>query len=138
MSIIDDARAFRAKIEAVAQYAPDDVAVDNPALYPLWDSGGIAYPVGFKLRHADKLYKVLQAHTSQADWSPDVAVSLFALIDETHSGDESDPIPYSSGMEIFSGKYYTEADVLYRCTRDSGQPLYHALSALVGLYVEIV
>lgn len=41
-------------------------------------------------------------------------------------------------MEIFAGKYYTQNGVKYKCTRDSGIPLSHDLSALVGLYVEIV
>jgi hypothetical protein len=41
-------------------------------------------------------------------------------------------------MEIFKGKYYIQNDVVYLCTRDSGQPLYHDLSALVGSYVEVV
>lgn len=50
---------------------------------------------------------------------------------------ESDPIPYAPPMEIFGGKYYTEADQLYLCTRDSGTVLSHPLSALVGLYVEL-
>ena len=28
--------------------------------------------------------------------------------------------------------------VLYKCTRDTGNPVYHALSALVRTYVEVV
>lgn len=32
------------------------------------------------MRHGDKLYKVLQDHTSQVGWAPDVAPSLFALV----------------------------------------------------------
>ncbi len=31
---------------------------------------------------AGKLYRVLQAHRSQADWTPDVAVSLFVQIND--------------------------------------------------------
>ena len=40
-------------------------------------------------------------------------------------------------MELFAGKYYSQNGVVYKCTRNSGQPVYHELSALVGLYVEI-
>lgn len=40
-------------------------------------------------------------------------------------------------MEIFKDKYYTQNDVLYICTRDSGQALTHDLSSLVGLYVNV-
>jgi hypothetical protein len=49
-----------------------------------------------------------------------------------------DPIPYTPPMEIFEGKYYTQNDVLYRCTRDSGTALSYNLADLVGLYVEEV
>lgn len=53
-------------------------------------------------------------------------------------GMPSRPSADTPPMEIFSGKYYTEGGVLYLCTRDSGQALSHDLSALVGLYVEVV
>lgn len=45
-------------------------------------------------------------------------------------------IPYAPPMEIFKDKYYTQSKVLYKCIRDSGQPLSHNLSDLVGNYVE--
>lgn len=45
---------------------------------------------------------------------------------------------YIPPMEIFKDKYYIQNGVIYKCTRDSGQPLVHDLSALVGLYVETV
>lgn len=53
------------------------------------------------------------------------------------SGSKDDPIPYTPPMEIFKDKYYTQNDVLYICTRDSGQALTHDLSSLVGLYVNV-
>lgn len=43
--------------------------------------------------------------------------------------------PYASPMEIFNGKYYMQNNVLYLCTRDSGQALTHNLSELIDLYV---
>jgi hypothetical protein len=49
-----------------------------------------------------------------------------------------DPIPYTPPMEIFEGKYYTQYDVLYKCTRNSGIALSHDLYDLKGIYVEIV
>lgn len=64
-------------------------------------------------------------------------VSPEEVIEVEHEGTEADPIPYAPPMEIFGGKYYTEADQLYLCTRDSGTILSHPLSALVGLYVEL-
>ena len=88
--------------------------------------------------HDDKLWRVRQTHTCQADWTPSLdSASLWEVIEVEHEGTESDPIPYAVPMEIFAGKYYTESDQLYLCTRDSGTALSHPLSALVGLYVEL-
>lgn len=61
------------------QTLSDEMALEVPSVFPVWQAG-VEYEVGFKLRHNDILYKVLQAHTSQADWTPDVAVSLFAKV----------------------------------------------------------
>lgn len=57
-------------------------------------------------------------------------------VDEEHAGTKDDPIPYEPPMEIFKDKYYIQSKVLYKCIRDSGQPLSHNLSDLVGNYVE--
>lgn len=88
--------------------------------------------------HEDKLWRVRQTHTCQADWTPSLdSASIWEVIEVEHEGTEVDPIPYNPPMEIFKGKYYTEADQLYLCTRDSGTALSHPLSSLVGLYVEL-
>ena len=41
-------------------------------------------------------------------------------------------------MELEAGLYYTQDGVTYRCTTGTGQPVYHALAELVGIYVEVV
>lgn len=64
--------------------------------------------------------------------------SLYARIDEEHDGTQYDPIPYEGNMALENGKYYTQSDVLYRCTRDTGNPVYNTLAELVGIYVEVV
>lgn len=63
--------------------------------------------------------------------------ALYGVIDLEHEGTSDDPIPYTPPMEIFNGKYYTQNEIKYRCTRDSQQELTHDLSALVGIYVEV-
>lgn len=70
---------LRELIERAAASLPDDEAIEAPALFPAW-AVGKAYTVGERVAYGGKLYKVLQAHTSQADWTPDVAVSLFAEV----------------------------------------------------------
>ena len=138
---LKDAKMYRAAIEAGANAVErsdlDALAVKD--IYPAWDSLiGQTVNVDFKLTYDGKLYKVIQAHTVQADWIPGVGTeSLYTVIDEGHTGAEDDPIPYDGNMELFEGMYYIQNGVTYRCTRNSGQPVYHALSDLVGLYVEV-
>lgn len=59
--------------------ATDEQAVEVPALYPMW-AERIEYKVGERILYNEVLYKVLQPHISQSDWTPDVAVSLFAKV----------------------------------------------------------
>ena len=133
------------KGELFATYALPIIAAAVTALavkdiYPAWDSLiGQTVNVDFKLTHDGKLYKVIQSHTIQADWIPGVGTeSLYAVIDEGHTGAEDDPIPYDGNMELFEGLHYVQNGVTYLCTRNTEQPVYHALSDLVGLYVEVV
>ena len=138
---LKDAKMYRAAIEAGANAVErsdlDALAVKD--IYPAWDSLiGQTVNVDFKLTHDGKLYKVIQAHTTQADWIPGNGTeSLYAVIDEGHAGTKDDPIPYGGNMELTEGLYYIQDGIVYLCTRSTGQPVYHALSDLVGLYVEV-
>lgn len=73
------AKRFRAFIEQMSMNATDKEALDNIIAYPKWEVGK-AYEKDFRLRYEDVLYKVLQNHTSQADWTPDKAVSLYVKV----------------------------------------------------------
>lgn len=106
--------------------------------YPEWETG-INVKTGERYRVEDVLWECIQAHTTQDNWKPSMATaSLWKTVDEDHKGTIDDPIVYIPPMEIFKDKYYIQNGVIYKCTRDSGQPLTHDLSALVGLYVEKV
>ena len=124
--------------------ATDEQALSIKALYPTWETlaaaGTTAESAGYRFTYAGDLYKTRQPnHTFAPQWVPGQGTeSLYTRIDETHAGTLEDPIPYGGNMELYSGKYYIQDGVIYRCTRDSGQPLYHALSDLVGIYVERV
>ena len=115
----------------------DNTALRMTEFYPEW-SAGQAYTAGYKAQHGGKLWRCIQAHTSQAGWEPENAASLWTEICESHAGTLDDPIPYSGNMALESGKYYSQDNKVYRCTRDTGNPVYNALSELVGLYVEEV
>lgn len=130
------AERFRAAIDKVAQAADDSVALQAIELYPAW-AAGQAYPSDYKVQYGGKLWRCVQAHTSQAGWEPENASSLWTEICETHAGTLDDPIPYSGNMALESGKYYLQDYVIYRCTRDTINPVYNALADLVGIYVEV-
>lgn len=115
----------------------DNTAMRMKSFYPEWVAG-IAYSVGFKVQRNGKLWRVVQAHTSQVGWEPENAASLWEQINETHSGELSDPIPYDGNMALEIGKYYIQNGAIYLCNRDTVNPVYNALADLVGLYVEVV
>lgn len=115
----------------------DRMALRMLAFYPEWENGE-AYAAGYKLQRGGKLWRCVQAHTAQEGWEPENAPSLWEEICETHDGTEADPIPYGGNMALESGKYYTQDGAVYRCIRDTGTPVYSALSELIGLYVEAV
>ena len=136
-ALLEKVRSYRKLIEKAVQSLDDADALKCVTLYEKWSGNGVAYAFGKKVRHNGKLYKVKQAHTSQADWSPDIAVSLFDVINETNAGTKADPIPYSAGMALENGKYYSEDGVIYLCNRDTGNAVYNTLAELVGIYVEV-
>lgn len=132
-----EAENLRKVIETASQSLDDNTALTAICLHPEWVAG-IAYSVGFKVQRNDKLWRVVQAHTSQVGWEPENVASLWEQINETHSGELSDPIPYDGNMALENGKYYIQNGVIYLCNRDTVNPVYNALADLVGLYVEVV
>ncbi len=115
----------------------DTTALRMLEFYPEWASD-TDYTAGYKVQRGGKLWRCLQAHTSQSGWEPSTATaSLWEEICESHDGTLADPIPYEGNMALESGKYYIQDYVIYLCTRSTGQPVYNALADLVGLYVEV-
>lgn len=80
MSVLTDkARYLRTMIEELSVNLDDEEAISSAELFPNWKVD-TQYVIGDRIRYKGILYKVLQAHTSQADWTPDVSVSLFARV----------------------------------------------------------
>ena len=117
----------------------DNTALRMTEFYPEW-AAGQAYPAGFKVQRGGKLWRCKDpGHTSQAGWEPSVnTASLWEEICESHDGTLADPIPYDGNMALEAGKYYIQDYVIYKCTRDTINPVYNALADLIGLYVEKV
>lgn len=55
----------------------DELAEQGTELFPAWRSEK-AYEVGDRVKHEGLLYRCVQAHTSQDNWTPDVTASLWA------------------------------------------------------------
>ena len=137
MKYIENARKLRPIVEKAMQSIDGNDALLAKALYPAW-AVGAEYPVGLKVQHGGKLWRCRQAHSAIVGWEPPNVESLWEQVCESHTGAEDDPIPYEGNMALVEGLYYTQDGVWYRCIRDTGNPVYHALSALMGLYVEKV
>lgn len=73
------ARKLRKMIEKTAVTLTDSEAFDVAELFPMWKVD-TAYQTGDRVQYESKLYKCLQAHTSQADWIPTEAVSLWVEV----------------------------------------------------------
>ena len=79
MKIIDRAKYLRKIIENLSSTLEDDQALDSIELFPLWKKD-ITYTLGTRVRYNDILYKCLQDHTSQEDWTPAAAPSLWTKV----------------------------------------------------------
>ena len=69
----------RAMIEKGASYLPDADALEAVALFPAW-AVGVYYEADTRIRYGEKLYKVVQAHTSQEDWLPEDTPALYTEV----------------------------------------------------------
>ena len=140
------ARAVKLRpiIEQAAVSLSDAAAASVPELITAW-----AYPVdyaeGDRRSYGGKVHKCRQAHTSQADWTPDKTPNLWAVIDAEHAGTQEDPIPAARGMEYEYGKYYLDSEdgKTYLCERIGEQAggkivLQYLPHELVGNYFKAV
>lgn len=100
-----EAEAIVAALVKLRESATDEQASSVPVLYPAWRSV-VDYMAGQRVLHGGVLYKALQDHTSQDDWTPDAAPSLFAkaLVPEAETIPEweqpDSTNPYSKGDKV--------------------------------------
>lgn len=75
----EKARALRPLIEKAAASLDDTDALDGVELFKSW-AVGVEYAADERVRYGDKLYRCVQAHTSQADWTPDATPALWTEV----------------------------------------------------------
>lgn len=79
--LVEQARAIRAGMQALARTAPDEVLLAQPtAMYDEWNADSVAYTLNDIRQYNGLLYRCVQAHTSQATWTPEDAPSLWTRI----------------------------------------------------------
>ena len=114
------ARKLRGEIEKAASSLSDEDALEAPELFPEWKAGE-TYPAGERRRYGEKLYRCVQAHTSQADWTPDATPALWVEVSKPGEIDVwKQPAgahdAYMRGALVY---YPTKADPIYRSTIDN-------------------
>lgn len=79
MNHIEVARKLRPLIETLSTNLDDKTALTAVELFPAWVTA-ISYVVGDRVQHNQTLYKCIQSHTSQEDWTPDVTPALWVVV----------------------------------------------------------
>ena len=75
----EHAYKIRAMIEKASLSLTDEDALQAVELYPAWQTG-TAYTVDERIRYNSTLYRCVQSHTSQADWTPDATPALWTVV----------------------------------------------------------
>lgn len=112
ISTVAEAEQLRQELNEIISEMTDEEAVERPILFPNWKIGK-QYTVNERIRYGGRIFKVLQNHTSQEDWTPSRAPSLFAEILTSEDGEPqewqqpSSTNPYLTGDKvIYEGKVY--------------------------------
>ena len=88
--------ALRQKIERAAESQTDEQALESIELFTRFnDLIGQYVEQGKRLSFGGKLYRVVQPHTIQAHWTPDITPALFVEV----SIEEWPPIPENISAE---------------------------------------
>ena len=104
------AKQLRQLIEQLAVTLDDETALTGVELFPMWAIGR-AYATGDRVQHDGTLYKCVQAHTSQADWTPDATPALWVVVSIEEYPEWVQPTgahdAYNTGDKVsYNGKHY--------------------------------
>ena len=104
------AKQLRQLIEQLAVTLGDETALTGVELFPMWAISR-AYAVGDRVQHGGTLYKCVQAHTSQADWTPDATPALWVVVSIDEYPEWVQPTgahdAYNTGDKVsYNGKRY--------------------------------
>lgn len=106
--LIETKNTYQTKLRSIS----DGAALKMSELFPHWNGNNKEYVVGDKVLYNNVLYKVITAHTSQGNWTPEAAPSLFAKVltseGEILEWEQPDSTnPYMKGDKVkYNGKIY--------------------------------
>ena len=75
----EHALKLRSMIEKASVSLPDEDALEAVELFPAWQAD-TDYAADVRLRYGEKLYRCVQSHTSQTEWTPDVTPALWTEV----------------------------------------------------------
>ena len=107
---LQEALEYRKKIESAAELQDDAHALDSIYLFPQWKEN-LSVVVNTRYRYGDELYRVVQSHTTQADWTPDVTPALWTKVSIEEWPEWVQPIGASDAYNIgdkvtYNGQHY--------------------------------
>lgn len=70
---------YRRKIETAASQQSDELALQSVELFPKWEAG-INVTAGDRYQYNSVLYRVVQSHTTQDNWTPDITPALWTVV----------------------------------------------------------
>lgn len=76
---LEEAKEYRKAIEVFAENQTDETLIDNKAAFMSWHAG-LQVTAGRILRYGNDIYRIIQSHTTQDDWTPDKTPALFTKI----------------------------------------------------------
>lgn len=104
------AKQLRQLIERIAVTLGDETALNGVELFPPW-AVGKPYAIDDRVQHGRTLYKCVQTHTSQADWTPDATPALWVAVSVDEWPEWVQPTgahdAYNKGDKVsYNGKHY--------------------------------
>lgn len=108
------ARQLRELIIKASVSLSDEDALQAVELYPAWKSGN-SYAVDDRIRYGSTLYRCVQAHTSQDDWTPDATPALWTVVSLEEFPEWVQPTgaqdAYAKGDKVSYNGSHWESDV---------------------------
>lgn len=115
---VEEATELRQELNEIVSTMTDEEAVERAILFSNWVSGK-AYSVGDRVRYGGRIFKVLQAHTSQDDWTPSRAPSLFAEVLTNEDGEPQEWVQPSSTNPYLTGDKVIYNGLVYQSLIDN-------------------